>query len=79
MDRVLDPLAACFTPDVARQVASLRADPEFQARLDELADKCTEGQLTDQERAEYESYIRALDVIAVLQAKARAAFRDEKA
>ena len=35
-------------------------------------DKCTEGLLTEPERSEYESYVRALDVIAILQAKARA-------
>ena len=72
LHRVLEPLAACFTPAVAQQVAGLRADPVFQARLDELADKCTEGLLTEPERSEYESYVRALDVIAILQAKARA-------
>ncbi len=33
--------------------------------------KCTEGELTEVERAEYEGYIRANDFIATLQAKAR--------
>jgi hypothetical protein len=28
----------------------LRADAEMQARIEELADKCTEGRLTPQER-----------------------------
>ena len=72
LDRLLGPLAECFTPAVAKSIASVRAAPDVQARLDELADKCTEDRLTDQERVEYESYVRALDVIAILQAKARA-------
>lgn len=72
LQRVLDPLAACFTPAVAQQVAALRADSTLQSRLDELADKCTEGLLTEPERVEYESYVRALDMFAILQAKARA-------
>jgi hypothetical protein len=32
---------------------------------------CTEGQLSDDERTEYETYVQALEFIAVLQAQAR--------
>jgi len=70
---MLEALSRCFTPESARQVVGLRADPQLQARLDELADKSTEGALTDDERSEYETYVRALDFIAILQAKARTA------
>ena len=51
----------------------MRATPEVQARIDELADKCTEGgHLTAEERAEYEAYMfYAIDVISILQAEAR--------
>lgn len=76
LDRVLEPVARCFTPGVARQVADLRADPELQGRLDELADKCNEGELTEQERAEYQTYVQVIDFITVLQAKARGILRD---
>ncbi len=55
----------------ARELAGLRATPDVQARIDELADKCNEGQLTAEERAEYDAYIDAIDVISILQAKAR--------
>ena len=44
MDRVLDPFMDCFTPEVARKVANLRADAETQARLENLAQKANEGQ-----------------------------------
>jgi hypothetical protein len=47
-------------------------DPDSQARIDKLAHKCNEGQLTDQERREYETYVQSIDFIAILQAKARA-------
>ncbi|MBI3325131.1 MAG: hypothetical protein HYZ81_00285 [Nitrospinae bacterium] len=56
---------------VARKLADLRADPTVKARLEDLADKCTEGQLSSEELAEYETYVRAIEFIAVLQAKAR--------
>ena len=69
--QLLEPLEACMTPAVAQQIAALRASPEAQARIDELADKCTEGQLTPEERAEYESYVHAIKMIGVLQAQAR--------
>jgi hypothetical protein len=74
-DRMFDLLVGCFTPDVAEKVANLRADSILQARLDELADKCTEGELTPDERAEYEAYVRAIDMIAIVMAKARKLLR----
>ena len=52
-------------------MVALRADPQFQERLDVLADRCTEGLLTPEEREEYETYVRAIHIIAILQAKAR--------
>ncbi len=71
LDRLLGPIGACLTPEVAEKLVNLRADSVVQARLEELAAKCTEGALTDAERAEYDSYVHTLDVLAVLQAKAR--------
>lgn len=71
LDRLLAPLADCFTPEVARRAAMVRADPATQARIDELADKCNEGELTIDERDEYEMCVFAGELIALLQAKAR--------
>jgi hypothetical protein len=68
---MLEPVGRCLTPGVARKLVGLRADPEVQARVEELADKCNEGQLSPDERAEYETYVTAVNVIAILQAKAR--------
>ena len=73
LDRLLDPLDRIFTPEVARQIVALRADAATQKRIDELADKCTEGQLTPAEAAEYDDYVEAIDIIGLLQAKARSA------
>lgn len=71
LDRLLEPFAGCLTPEVAAKVADLRADEATQARLDDLADRANEGRLSEEERGEYEGYLHAIDVIAVLQAKAR--------
>ena len=71
--KVLEPVVRGLPPDVARQIAELRAAPELQARIDELAARCNAGLLTDDERAEYSGYVEAIDLIAILQAEARAA------
>jgi hypothetical protein len=77
LDRMLDPLAQCFTPEVARRIADLRADSATQRRLNELADKSAEGSLTPGEREEYQTYVEALDLVGILQAKARAVLSDQ--
>ena len=71
LDRLFDPVSRCLTAEVARALVDLRADPQFQARLDELADKNTQGQLSSEERAEYDIYLTAISVVTVLQSKAR--------
>jgi hypothetical protein len=71
LDRLVEPLVRTFTPEVARALLQLRADPELQARMDELAEKCNEGRLTAEERDEYQTSIRFANYLAILQAKAR--------
>jgi hypothetical protein len=71
LERILEPLGRCLTPEAARQVLQLRADADAQARIDELADRNTAGMLSASERAEYEAYVAASSVIAILQIKAQ--------
>lgn len=71
LDRLLEPFAECLTADVAAKVADLRANDAMQSRIDYLADQANEGLITPAENAEYTGYLQAIDVIAVLQAKAR--------
>jgi len=71
LNQVLDPVGRCLSPAVASRIAALRADARTQQRLDHLAQKNAERTLTSREAAEYEAYVEALDVIAILQAKAR--------
>jgi hypothetical protein len=72
LDRIFDPFREVLTPESARRIVDWRADEETQRHLDKLGDKCTEGRLTDAEKEEYEAYVRAIDFIGILQAKARA-------
>jgi uncharacterized protein YnzC (UPF0291/DUF896 family) len=56
---------------MARRLVKFRADSATQVRVDELATKCNEGELTPAERREYEAYVRAIHLISILQSKAR--------
>jgi hypothetical protein len=71
IDRLLDPVARCLTPDALRELINLRADEELQERIESLAEKNTEGQLTAAERAEHETFVQTIQAISILQAKAR--------
>ena len=66
LDRLLEPVTQCFTPEVAERLISLPLDPTVQARIEELANKANEGQLSDVERAEYEEYIPQISVVGTL-------------
>ena len=60
LERLVGPLGECLTPESARRVLALRADPALQARVDYLAGRCNEGRLSPEERAEYGNYIIGL-------------------
>lgn len=70
-DRATDGLLQFFTRQQAEALVQYRGDETLRARIEELAEKNTEGELTEAERAEYEGYVRANKFIATLQAKAR--------
>jgi hypothetical protein len=72
LERFVDHLTRGFTPELARHFAELpKPDPEFQARLDELAEKANEGSLTDEERAQYDKYVEYMDFVAYMRLRAR--------
>ena len=72
LEEMIEPVARCFTPDVARKIVGLRASVALQSKLDELADKCSKGTLTPEEHQLYDAYLRGMNFIGVLQASARA-------
>jgi hypothetical protein len=70
-DRGVRPVLEIVLPDKADAVIRFRADPQLEARIEELAEKSTEGQLTDDERAEYAGYVRANKFVAILKQQAK--------
>lgn len=71
LDRLLEPLTEAFTPEMASALLSLRADSELEAHIDELRQKANDGTLTPAEDAEYRDFVEAVDLISIIQAKAR--------
>ena len=71
LDRFLDPVVASFTPTVARTVVDLRADADVVQHVVGLRRKANEGTLTAEEDAEYKDFVESVDVLSILQAKAR--------
>jgi hypothetical protein len=65
------PIFALLTSEQTRQLAKLQGDPAIAELLTEFATKANEGELTEAERAEYEAYIEANNLLAILQAEAR--------
>jgi hypothetical protein len=62
---------ALLTPEQTRRLAESEEDAGLADRLSELADKANECELSPAERAEYEAYIEADNLLAVLRAEAR--------
>jgi hypothetical protein len=70
LDGLLEALSRCLDAESARRVAHFRLDANVQQRVDVLAERANEGLLTPDERDEYEAFVNASDLIAILQLKA---------
>jgi hypothetical protein len=70
-ERGIDSVLQFVLPDRAAQVANPPTDKNLSERIEELATKNTEGELSPEERAEYAGYVRANKFVAVLQRWAR--------
>ena len=71
IDELVDPLGQCLTPEVARRIIALRASANLEQRIERLGQKCKDGELTAEEKAEYETIVRFIKFVSTLQSKAR--------
>jgi hypothetical protein len=53
------------------KLIELRVSVKVQARINALARKCNVGELTEDDRAEYEIYVLVGEFLAILQAHSR--------
>ena len=72
LDQIVEPVVRSLNVDAARALLGIRASKPAAKRTALLARKCNEGALTPEERAEYETNVLAGELLALLQAKARA-------
>jgi hypothetical protein len=71
LDDLLDPFTECLDSGTARRVIEFGISPSVQQRVEALAEKANHGELSAEERADYELLITAADFIAILKTKAR--------
>ena len=70
-DRAVRPFLQLLLPEKVDVVLNFQPEPAVQERIEELACKSTEDELSELERSEYEGYVRANKFIAILQKQAR--------
>lgn len=75
LDRLIRPGRQFLTADAARTLLSLRFHQSDERRMNQLAAKARKGTLTAKEQAEAEQYNLVSHMVALLQAKARAAIQ----
>jgi len=61
--------------EVARYLLSIGFGQRDRDRMRQLAERSESGELTDEERAEFDSYLHIGNLLAVMQSRARVALR----
>lgn len=64
------PWLQILLPGRESQILAAQPSPALRARIEELAQRNTEGELTTEERDEYEGYMRANKFAAILRRQA---------
>ena len=72
LEALAESVAACLDAPSLRAIARLEIDGRTRDRLDELAEKANEGDLTPEERAEYQGFIGVSEFLGLAQLRARA-------
>jgi hypothetical protein len=72
LDQIVEPVVRNLNANAARALLEIRASKAAARRMATLARKCNEGELSPEQRVEYETNIMASEFLALLQAKARA-------
>ncbi len=71
-DRAVTPVLKQVLPEAKdMEVFEFSIDAELRSRIDELASKSTEGELTEAEQFEYQGYVRANKFLAIFLRQVR--------
>jgi len=66
-----DVIASCFDQEFAKKLIAYRGNDKLQAKIDDFADRNTEGKLSSSELVEYRELIEVIGWFSVMQARAR--------
>jgi len=77
LERAINPQSGGMSPAVAAEVLKLSFPPEDHARYAELQAKARDGELSQEERSELESYLDANDLLGMFKSKARISQRQQ--
>lgn len=69
--RGVSPLLQLLLPGKEDLIMATQPDRSLRDRIEVLASKSTEGELTKEERSEYEGYVRANKFIALMMREAK--------
>jgi len=73
--RIVDDDEATLSIDAAEALLRLKFCPQDRRRMNHLAERNRQGRLTTSEEQELESFIRAGQLLGILQSKARQALK----
>jgi hypothetical protein len=73
--RTIAPVRNQFSPELADEILRWDFTSEDQQRMAELSGKARTGELTTEEEAQLDSYVRIAHFVNLMQAKARLALR----
>lgn len=76
-DRGVYPLLSQVLTGKTDEVRKFRPERSLQERIEQLASKSTEGELTDEEREEYAGYVQANKFVAVMKRQAERLTRSD--
>ena len=75
LTRAISPSRSTLSREAAQEILRWDFSPEDQQRMAELSTKARHGDLTPDEEAEIDSYVRVGHIVNLMQAKARLAIK----
>lgn len=78
-DSILSGLEGSLTPQAAQSLLTLSFSASQQRRMSELAELARQGELTNEQREEADSFERVSSLLGVIQSQARMSLKNSSA
>ncbi|HUE70158.1 MAG TPA: hypothetical protein VMP01_04645 [Pirellulaceae bacterium] len=77
-DEVVESVLDCLDEKSIERLINLQFSEEFDERMQVTADKCTEDELTEEDRSDYKAVVELLGWLSLLQLRARQRLDESK-